>query len=149
INCTTTRNPARWHPAGVTGRIRTPETPAGTPVIAKPRSCSPSRREFLRVGGLAPGGLGLTDVAAAIFVLAVVTPLVLPAPATAAATRFRGEVTDSATGRPIPCRVYVEGEDGTWHFPKSEAKDGSAVEYRKRRPDNPRSVEMHTTLSAH
>jgi hypothetical protein len=58
-------------------------------------------------------------------------------------------VTDSATGRPVPCRVYVEGEDGTWHFPKSEAKAGSAVEYRKQRQDNPRSVEMHTTLSAH
>ena len=45
--------------------------------------------------------------------------------------------------------LYIEGEDGTWHFPKSEAKAGSAVEYRKQRTDNPRSVEMHTTLSAH
>jgi hypothetical protein len=70
-------------------------------------------------------------------------------PAAADGTRVRGAVTDSATGRPIPCRVYVEGDDGTWHFPRSEARAGSAVEYRKQRPGNPRSVEMHTTLSAH
>jgi hypothetical protein len=80
---------------------------------------------------------------------AVVTLLMVPAPATADGTRVRGEVTDSATGQPIPCRVYIEGEDGAWHFPKSVANAGSAVEYRKQRPGNPRSVEMHTTLSAH
>src|SRR5262245_27017755 len=75
--------------------------------------------------------------------------LMLPVPATADGTRIRGEVTDSATGLPIPCRIYIEGADGTWHFPKSEAPAGSAVEYRKQRPGTPPSVEMHTTLSAH
>src|SRR5262245_36158335 len=83
------------------------------------------------------------------FALAAVTALVLPAPATADGTRVRGEVTDSTTGKAVACRLYVEGEDGTWHFPKSEAKAGAAVEYRKQRQDNPRAVEMHTTLSAH
>jgi hypothetical protein len=62
--------------------------------------------------------------------------------------RLRGQVSDAATGRPLPARVYIQGEDGAWYFPRSESSAGSAVEYRKRRPDN-RSVEMHTTLSAH
>src|SRR5262245_27511232 len=75
--------------------------------------------------------------------------LMLPVPATADGTRIRGEVTDSATGLPIPCRIYIEGADGPWHFPSSEAKTGSAVEYRKQRPGTPPSAEMHTSLSAH
>jgi hypothetical protein len=61
--------------------------------------------------------------------------------------RLRGEILDADTGRPLPARVYVLGEDGSWHFARSEAKGGSVVEYRKQR--GPRSVEMHTTLSAH
>ncbi len=79
---------------------------------------------------------------------ALLTALVPPA-AAAEGTAVRGEVTDAATGKPVPCRIYIEGPGGTWHFPKSEAKGGTAIEYRKQRPDNPRSVEMHTTLSAH
>jgi hypothetical protein len=63
--------------------------------------------------------------------------------------RLRGEVVDAATGRPIPSRVYVHAEDGTWFFPRSESPAGSAVPYRKQRADAPRSAEMHTTLSAH
>src|SRR5262249_6322190 len=81
--------------------------------------------------------------------VAVVTSLTFLPPATADGTRVRGEVTDSRTGKAIACRIYVEGEGGAWHFPKSEAKTGSAIEYRKQRTDKPRSVEMHTTLSAH
>jgi hypothetical protein len=72
-----------------------------------------------------------------------------PTSAAADAPNVRGAVTDSATGKVIPCRIHIEGDDGSWHFPKSEAKDGSAVEYRKRRGNDNRSVEMHTTLSAH
>ena len=60
-----------------------------------------------------------------------------------------GEIVDDATERPLPARVYVQGEDGAWHFPRSQAKGGSAVTYKKQRADNPRCVEMHTTLSAH
>src|SRR5262245_1431603 len=81
--------------------------------------------------------------------LVVSAALVFPTGARADGTRVRGEVTDSATGEAIACRIYIEGEGGTWHFPKSEAKTGSAVEYRKQRTDNTRCVEMHTTLSAH
>jgi hypothetical protein len=83
-----------------------------------------------------------------ILAFAIVTPLIFPAPVLADGIKVRGEVTDSATDKPIPCRVYIEGADGTWHFPASEAKAGSAVEYRKQRSGTP-SVEMHTTLSAH
>jgi len=82
-------------------------------------------------------------------ILTVVAGLMLPAAVVADETRVRGEVTDAATGRPVACRVYVQGEDGTWHFPKPEAKAGSAIEYRKQRQDNRRAVEMHTTISAH
>jgi hypothetical protein len=63
--------------------------------------------------------------------------------------RLTGEVIDRATSRPIPARVYIQGEDGSWHFPRSRSPTGSAVPYRKQRSDHPRSVEMHTTLSAH
>ena len=69
--------------------------------------------------------------------LAVLASLLIPIEARAEGTSVRGEVIDSATGKPIPCRIYIEGEDGTWHFPKSEAKAGSAVEYRKQRPGQP------------
>jgi len=56
----------------------------------------------------------------------------------------RGEVLDAETGKPIPCRLYIQGPDGTWRFAKSSG--GTAVEYRKQ---NGKSVEHHTTLSAH
>jgi hypothetical protein len=82
-------------------------------------------------------------------VLALTAILALEIPAAAEGTRVRGEITDSTTGNPIPCRVYIEAADGAWYFPKSEAKAGLAVEYRKQRPGTPPSVEMHTTLSAH
>src|SRR5262245_56377712 len=63
--------------------------------------------------------------------------------------RLTGEVLEEATGKPLPARVYIHGDDGAWHFPKSQAAAGSAVYYKKQRPDNPRCVEMHTTLTAH
>jgi hypothetical protein len=63
--------------------------------------------------------------------------------------RLTGEILDSATAQPLPARVYVHGTDGSWHFPRSVAPDGSAVPYRRQRPGNPLSVEMHSTLSAH
>jgi hypothetical protein len=43
----------------------------------------------------------------------------------------------------------VRHENGTWHFPESAAKAGSAIPYKKQRADRKNSVEMHTTLSAH
>jgi hypothetical protein len=71
----------------------------------------------------------------------------LPAAQPQKLVRLRGEVLDATASEPLPARVYVLGADGSWHFARAEAKDGSAVEYRKKR--DPRSVEMHTTLSAH
>lgn len=63
------------------------------------------------------------------------------------AGEFTGRVTDAASGRLIPARVYICSSSGKWHFAKSASRAGSAVEYRKNR--GPKSVEMHTTLSAH
>ena len=64
-------------------------------------------------------------------------------------TQVRGEVVDAADGSPLACRLYIRGENGTWWFPRSEAAGGSAVYYKKSRPERAGSVEMHTTLSAH
>src|SRR5262245_34275415 len=63
------------------------------------------------------------------------------------AITVRCQVTDAENGSLIPARVYIQGVNGSWHFPTSIG--GTAVQYRKSRTDNPRSVEMHTTLSAH
>lgn len=63
-----------------------------------------------------------------------------------AKTICRGEIVDAATGQPLPARIYLQGEDGGWHFPCSESASGTAIPYRRQRGD---SVEMHTTLSAH
>jgi hypothetical protein len=77
--------------------------------------------------------------------VAIASPLVVNT-ALADGTRVRGEVRDADTDKLIACRVYVRHENGTWHFPASDAKEGAAVPYRKQRGN---SVEMHTTLSAH
>lgn len=57
-------------------------------------------------------------------------------------------VVDAATERPIPCRVSIRGQDGAWYFPKSQAPQGSVVEYRRTANNNPKIVEMHATVSA-
>src|SRR5688572_17483547 len=61
---------------------------------------------------------------------------------------LRGEVLDADTGKPIPCRISIRGADGTFHFAKSAAPDGTAVEYRKQ-SFHKASFENHVTLSAH
>ncbi len=78
----------------------------------------------------------------------VVLSLTAP-PQEAVGTRLTGEILDSASGKPLPARIYIQGANSAWHFPRSQAADGSAVTYKKQRPDNPRCVEMHTSLSAH
>ena len=60
--------------------------------------------------------------------------------------RLRGEVLDAETGKRVEARVYIQRDDGEWFFPASTSPEGTAVEYRR---ENGRSVEMHTTLSAH
>ncbi len=62
---------------------------------------------------------------------------------------LRGEVVDARTRQPLPARVYIEDERGSWLYPDSASPTGSAVPYRKQARQNPRSVEMHSTLSAH
>jgi peptidoglycan/xylan/chitin deacetylase (PgdA/CDA1 family) len=60
-----------------------------------------------------------------------------------------GEVRDADSGEAVAARVYIRGADGSWHFPKSASFMGSAVRYERRHSANPRSVEMHTAVSAH
>ena len=67
--------------------------------------------------------------------------------AEAGRVRIRGEVLDAVSGEPLPARVYIQGQDGTWYFAEPASEDGTAVPYRKQYAD--RSVEMHTTVSAH
>ncbi|KPK39160.1 MAG: hypothetical protein AMJ65_11915 [Phycisphaerae bacterium SG8_4] len=64
------------------------------------------------------------------------------------AALLKGQVFDAETGKALAHRIYIQGEDSKWHFPKSASPDGSAIAYRKQR-GNRGSIEMHTTLSAH
>jgi hypothetical protein len=85
------------------------------------------------------------------FVLGVVlaVTMVLSAEALEKTVSLEGRVVDADTRRPLPCRVYIQGEDGKWHFPRSVSPEGSALPYKKQRGANGNSVEMHTTLSPH
>lgn len=62
------------------------------------------------------------------------------------AEKLRGKVIDAQTNSVLPCRMYVQAEDGTWLFATSLGKDGSAIKYSVER--GPQSVEKHVTLSA-
>jgi len=64
-------------------------------------------------------------------------------------TQVTGQVVDDASGRIIPSRVYLQGDDGRWFFPESAALEGSAIRYERQNWLNTNSVEYHTTLSAH
>src|SRR5438105_1815699 len=63
--------------------------------------------------------------------------------------RLHGRVVDADTGLPLACRLYLQAEDGAWFFPKSESPTGSAIPYQRKVANQPKSLEMHTTLSAH
>lgn len=56
-------------------------------------------------------------------------------------------LTDKGDTKKIGGRVYLRGEDGKWHFPKSLAPDGTALPYQVSRGNG--SEEMHTTVSPH
>ncbi|MDB6027370.1 MAG: hypothetical protein JWM68_3593 [Verrucomicrobiales bacterium] len=58
----------------------------------------------------------------------------------------QGEVLDDESGRPLACRLSIQGTNQVWHFAKSASITGSAIRYERR---NGASREMHTTLSAH
>jgi hypothetical protein len=65
------------------------------------------------------------------------------------AAELVGTVVDSATGRPIPARVYVRNEADEHLFVSSAAPEGSAIAYREQWVPMANSVELHTTISAH
>src|SRR5579883_2615863 len=62
---------------------------------------------------------------------------------------LEGRVVDADDGRPLPCRLYLQGPDQTYYFAQSASAGGSAVEYSKQVASHPASIERHTTLSAH
>jgi hypothetical protein len=59
-----------------------------------------------------------------------------------------GKVVDADTGKPLPCRLYVQNlQDSQFYFARSTAVEGSALGYDRQLGNTP-SVEKHTTLSA-
>lgn len=58
-------------------------------------------------------------------------------------------VIDAGTRQAIPARLYLQAESGEWHYFDSASPRGSAVRYEKQNWINKRSVEYHTTVSAH
>ena len=65
-------------------------------------------------------------------------------------TTVSGEIRDATTGEPVAARLYIQrDDDGTAHFARSASPDGHAVVYDKQNWINARSIERHTTLSAH
>jgi hypothetical protein len=81
---------------------------------------------------------------------AIVLTLLLPALVTSAeTTTLRGTIVDATTGKPLPARLYIQAAEGTWHFARSAAADGSAIRYERKKRFNPASTENHVTLSAH
>src|SRR5690348_684992 len=62
---------------------------------------------------------------------------------------LQGRVVDADSGKPLACRLYIQGADKTYYFATSASAEGSAVEYFKQVSSNKASIERHTTLSAH
>ena len=60
-----------------------------------------------------------------------------------------GEIVDAATGQPVGARLYIQSAAGEWFFPVSAVTNGAAVPYSRTNWVNSKSVECHTTLSAH
>jgi hypothetical protein len=63
------------------------------------------------------------------------------------AETLRGKVVDAQTKGVLPCRLYVQGSDGTWLFAWSSNEAGLAIKYDVQR--GPNSFEKHVTLSAY
>lgn len=79
--------------------------------------------------------------------LALCCAIAWPSACFVTAAEVTGRVIDAETSAPVGARLYLQGEDGTWYFPASDAEDGSALPYKKQM--TPTSLEMHTTLSPH
>ncbi|MCG8649982.1 MAG: CehA/McbA family metallohydrolase [Pirellulales bacterium] len=59
------------------------------------------------------------------------------------------QIVDADTGKPIPARLYLRDQSGQHYFFQSSSELGSAVRYQKQNWINKRSIEYHTTVSAH
>jgi hypothetical protein len=86
--------------------------------------------------------------ATSLAVSATIALLSVPVPALGAA-EVSGVVVDSRTGQMLPARVYLQDAEGAWLHVETGSSQGSAVPYARTNWINPRSVEVHTTLSAH
>jgi hypothetical protein len=60
-----------------------------------------------------------------------------------------GKIIDADTGVPVAGRLYVQSATGENLFVASASAQGHAVTYARTNWINPRSVEFHTSLSAH
>lgn len=65
------------------------------------------------------------------------------------ATELVGKVVDSKTQEVIAARIYIQDHQGEWIFVESADSRGTALPYREQWVPMPRSVEKHTTVSAH
>ena len=63
--------------------------------------------------------------------------------------RFEAQVIDANSNVPIPARIYIRDENGTFHFVRSASSVGSAWPYTEEWVKMPDSIEQHTTISAH
>jgi hypothetical protein len=72
--------------------------------------------------------------------------LALAVPTFAQDSSLRLRIVDSRTKEPLAARLYLQSNDGTWHFAESSSPQGNAIAYDKARGD---SVERHTAVSAH
>ena len=64
-------------------------------------------------------------------------------------TLVTGKIHDTASGRIVPARLYIQNERGDFFFAESAATNGSAVRYDRQSGFNKRAIERHTALSAH
>src|SRR5262245_42585933 len=60
-----------------------------------------------------------------------------------------GEIVDSASGKLLPARIYIQSDAGRWFFPTSTVSGATAVRYQRQAGKFTNSIEQHTTLSAH
>jgi hypothetical protein len=70
-------------------------------------------------------------------------------PGCALAVRLAGNITDADTGVPLAARLYLQNAAGEFGFVQSAAAQGRAVPYARNNWINSRSIEVHTSLSAH
>ncbi|HXJ61699.1 MAG TPA: CehA/McbA family metallohydrolase [Verrucomicrobiae bacterium] len=69
--------------------------------------------------------------------------------ASQAGVRVQGEIIDVIIGQILPARLYIQDQLGHSFFAESAGPNGTAVRYDRQNWINARSVERHTTLSAH